>query len=258
MNINQKVIDHFREQAARSLVRRVTIGLGYTAVEIENSRGTLGMGLSYTWLPGKTGCHVIKEYTNFEGRPASLLVEKWTSGNTIERTIALACVNALNYHRAAALPEESGDTVIYEVLGVGPGSKVAMVGYFKPLIPPMKKRGAEVEIIDIHHQVGDEVRFTDRLENWADTFIITATAFLNNSIEGLLSRIPEGGRAVVLGPSTPMVPEIFEGYPITMLAGTVPLDFEAVERSVRHGTGTPVIQKYGKKVSIRLYPPATG
>ncbi len=250
MNINKKVIDHFRAQAENAIIRRVTIGLGYTVVETES--GTRGMGLSYTWLPRKAGCHVIKEYTNFEGKPALLLLEKWNSENTIERTLALACTNALNYRQAASLPEEKGDTGIYEVLGIGPGSNVAMVGFFKPLISPMKERGAEVEIIDIHHQVGDEARFSEKLENWANTFIITATAFLNNSIEGLLSRLPEEGKTVILGPSTPMVPEIFEGYPVTLLAGTVPLDFEAVERSVRHGTGTPVIQKFGKKVSMMI------
>jgi uncharacterized protein (DUF4213/DUF364 family) len=51
----------------------------------------------------------------------------------------------------------------------------------------------------------------------------------------------------MLGPSTPMVAEAFRHLPVHMLAGTVPIDKQNVLKAVRHGMGTPVLQKFSRK-----------
>jgi hypothetical protein len=49
---------------------------------------------------------VLNEHIDYEGQPASLLLEKIKSDNSIERSMALALINALNYDAALALPED--------------------------------------------------------------------------------------------------------------------------------------------------------
>ncbi|MGM0611072.1 MAG: Rossmann-like domain-containing protein [Thermodesulfobacteriota bacterium] len=50
----------------------------------------------------------------------------------------------------------------------------------------------------------------------------------------------------------PLCSEAFLFIPVSFLAGTVPLDFEAIFRAVRHGKGTPVLQRHGRKPYIAL------
>ena len=47
---------------------------------------------------------VLNEAFDYEGRPASALLEKIKSESTIERSMALALVNALNHQNALQLP----------------------------------------------------------------------------------------------------------------------------------------------------------
>jgi hypothetical protein len=49
-----------------------------------------------------------------------------------------------------------------------------------------------------------------------------------------------------------MVPEVFDHLPVTMLAGTAPVDREKVLQAVRNGAGTRMIQRYSRKVHANL------
>jgi uncharacterized protein (DUF4213/DUF364 family) len=166
--------------------------------------------------------------------------------------MALAAINALNFDTARNLPEETDNQILLDNLGIGPGTRVAMVGAIKPLIHLIEKRGGDLAVHDIGKQIGDKQFFYDKLNRWAEALILTSTSLLNNTAEEILSHAGQATRTVLLGPSTPMVREAFTSLPVHFLAGTVPVDKEATLRVIRHGTGTPVIQKFGRKVSIKI------
>ena len=52
----------------------------------------------------------------------------------------------------------------------------------------------------------------------------------------------------MIGPSTPLVAAAFAGLPVHVLAGTVPVDMTGTFKAIRHGRGTPVLQKFARKV----------
>jgi hypothetical protein len=56
----------------------------------------------------------------------------------------------------------------------------------------------------------------------------------------------------MLGPSTPMVGQVFDNLPVHMLAGTVPLDKDNILKAVRHGAGTPILHKFSRKSYLSL------
>jgi hypothetical protein len=49
-----------------------------------------------------------------------------------------------------------------------------------------------------------------------------------------------------------MVAAAFQHLPVHMLAGTVPIDKENVLKAIRHGMGTPVLQKFSRKSYLSL------
>lgn len=236
----------FAERARHVAVETVSVGLGYTAVATDDG----GTGIAYTWIEGNHPCVSGLDYVDFEGRPAAELLAWIRDPLPLRRSMALALINALNAERAAGMPEDPTNERLFADLQITAGTRVAMVGYFKPMEKQFDASGCELIVLDAGKRVGDPKEFFPRLGDWADVLVLTATSILNDSTEQILSRCRPEVRTVILGPSTPMVPEAFDHLPVRLLAGSVPLDRERVLRRVRHGCATPTIQRHCRKVFV--------
>jgi hypothetical protein len=248
MLLNQKLYDLFAAKAAAVNVEIVSIGLGYTAVALSDG----GIGLSYTHFEDKKSCMLLNKHIDYEDRPAVQLLEKIQSDNPVERSMALALVNALNYADALGYPEDRKNSIMFDRFKIGKGTKLAMVGFIGPLVELLKQKQAAVEILDASRNMGRKDDFYAKLGTWANVLILTSTSILNNTTEEILQNVHQEVKTIMLGPSTPMVAEAFEHLPVHMLAGTVPIDKQNVLKAVRHGLGTPVLQKFSRKSFLLL------
>lgn len=244
MQLIQKLHDCFLEKAQGTRVVCLSIGLSYTAVITDDG----GMGVAYTDAGDRHCSPTHRDYRDYEGEPAVELLARIKDSVPLHRSMGLALINALNYHEAAALPEDSSDRIWMDAFGIGRETRVAMVGFFRPLMKLFKDRGALVEVLDDHQGIGDRGSFYGKLDGWAEVLLLTSTSILNNSTEEVLSRLTPGVKVVMLGPSTPMIVEAFGHLPVHILAGTVPVDKEGILKAVRHGAGTPVIHRFSRKV----------
>ena len=249
MIINDKLFNLFRDKAAKTHVDLLCLGLGYTAVVTSDG----GIGIAYTYFENKKSCMALNETADYEGRPASELLEKIKSDATIERSMALALVNALNYQNALQLPEDKNNEIMFEQFKITKGTKVAMIGYFGPLIKRFEKKEAVLDILDQSRGLGRMADFYKNLKNWADVLFLTSTSILNNSTEEILANVHAKVKTLMLGPSTPMVAEAFEHLPVHMLAGTVPIEKDNILKAIRHGMGTPVLHKFSRKSYLPLF-----
>jgi uncharacterized protein (DUF4213/DUF364 family) len=248
MILNDKLFEIFKDKAARTRVDLLSLGLGYTAVVTTDG----GIGIAYTYFENKTSCMMLNEALDFEGQPASELLDKIKSDQPIERSMALALINALNYDNALTLPEDKDNTVIFDQFRLRPGTRVAMVGYFGPLVRRLEEKEVPLNVLDNSRDIGDRGDFYKKLSHWADVLVLTSTSILNNSTEEILSHLHKDAKTLLLGPSTPMVAEAFTHLPVHMLAGTVPLDKGNIIKAVRHGRGTPVLHRYSRKSYLSL------
>lgn len=244
MQLIQKLHDCFLEKAQGTRVVCLSIGLSYTAVITDDG----GMGVAYTDAGDRHCSPTNRDYRDYEGEPAVELLARIKDPVPLHRSMGLALINALNYHEAAALPEDSSDRIWMDAFGIGRETRVAMVGFFRPLMKLFKDRGALVEVLDDHQGIGERGSFYGKLDGWAEVLLLTSTSILNNSTEEVLSRLTPGVKVVMLGPSTPMIVEAFGHLPVHILAGTVPVDKEGILKAVRHGAGTPVIHRFSRKV----------
>lgn len=248
MELNERLYSLFLNKARLVEVDILCIGLGYTAVTTLDG----GIGLAYTYFKDKTSCVLLNKIVDYEGRPASELLESIKSENTIERSMALALINALNYDRALKLPEDKKNQILFDEFKIGKGTRIAMVGYFGPLVGMLQQRNTKLEILDESRKLGHKDEFYKKLGNWADVLFLTSTSILNNTTETILGHAHPNLKTVMLGPSTPMVGDAFEHLPVKILAGTVPIDKENVLKAIRHGMGTPVLHRYSRKVFLDL------
>ena len=248
MILNDNLFNLFKDKAEKIRVDLLCLGLGYTAVVTSDG----GIGIAYTYFENKKSCMLLNDAADYEGQPASELLEKIKSDHQIERSMALALVNALNYQQALQLPEDKNNKIMFEQFNITKGTKVAMVGYFGPLIKRFEQREAVLEILDQSRGLGCTADFYKQLQNWADVLFLTSTSILNNSTEEILANVHGKTKTLMLGPSTPMVAEAFDHLPVHMLAGTVPLDKENIIKAVRHGMGTPVLHRFSRKSYLSL------
>ena len=177
MILNDNLFNLFKDKAEKIRVDLLSLGLGYTAVVTSDG----GIGIAYTYFEDKKSCMLLNEAADYEDRPAVSLLEKIKSDQPIERSMALALVNALNYRDALQLPEDENNKIMFEQFKITKGTKVAMVGYFGPLIKRFEQREAVLDILDQSRGLGRKEDFYKNLKNWADVLFLTSTSILNNS-----------------------------------------------------------------------------
>ncbi len=248
MQLVQRLHDHFLEKARETRVSCLLIGLSYTAVTTDDG----GIGIAFTYVNDRHCCSMNRDYRNYEGEKATELLSLIRSPLPLHRSMGLALINALNYHEAGCYPEDSTDHLWMDSLGIGPETRVATVGLFRPLMKDFSDRGALVEVLDDFQGVGEAGSFYRKLEDWAEVLVLTSTSILNDTTEEIIGCLAPGVRVIMIGPSTPMVAEAFKHLPVHFLAGTVPVDKEGVLSAIRHGAGTPVIHRFSRKACLHL------
>ncbi len=233
--------------AGEARVSDVRIGLGYTAVSLSTGR----CGVAYTFRDeARGGCSAFAGIRPLAGRPAADLLALLESGDPIEAAVGLACANALANRGDA---EHLGGDVL-EHIGVGAADNVAMVGNFAPLVEEIERRSRSLTIFERIEQPSGRLRpEKEALEALprCDIAIITATAIINRTVDDLLAAAANAREVVILGASTPLVPEVFAGK-ATVLSGVVVKNPDGVLRVVSEGGGMRQFGPHIRKVSIRL------
>jgi uncharacterized protein (DUF4213/DUF364 family) len=229
-------------------VKDVRIGLRYTAVLLDNGQA----GLAFTSRgDSKDGCCAFKGLTPLAGRPASSLLGLFDSGDEVESAVALATANALSNVMKDGLLE--GDTLDHVQLY--PGDTVGMVGYFTPMLPELQKRVSRVLIFErIDQPKGDLLpeREIHRHLPLCQVALITSSTISNGSIGPILGSARTCREVVLLGSSTPLIPDAFYATPVTVLSGVVITGPDELLRIVSEGGGTRRLRKCTKKVNLRI------
>ncbi len=239
--IEDRLFRFVEGEAYKRTVADVRIGLGYTAVMLDN--GLTGLA----WTPPRegSGCTHLDRREFLAGCPALELLGFLDSSELLMRAIGFATVNALLADEALRPREISGEDAL-ALLEVGDADRVAMVGYFGPLVPKLRQKGCRLDIIEKNRALEGTVDpdRADEILAGCDVAIITATSLVNNTFNGLVAALDRPRRAVLLGPSAPLCPQAFAGTPITQISGSRVLDGDKVLRTVSEGGGTPRLKPY--------------
>jgi uncharacterized protein (DUF4213/DUF364 family) len=234
MDIQKRLIALLAPGAERETVADVRIGLGYCAVKLGNDRA----GVASTPGTGARCCTHLPAAGTLAGRPAAeLLAMLGDETSALARAVGLATANAL------LAPREhpgASRTDVLTLLDVRRDDHVLMFGDFAPLMPRLRETGCRVDVIELDPRRGGTVRLGREQETAAacTLAIVTGTTLINATLEGVLARLRRPRAAVLLGPSSPMCLEAFEGTAITHVAGARVRDADAVLRVVSEGGGT--------------------
>ena len=246
--ILNRLYEHLEDAAATRRIADLRIGLSYVCVLLDS--GKAGLAAVFPQMANK-GCTILKEAGMYAGSVSTKSLRYLVDGqNPLYRSIGLATANAL-----AAVPENaSEDREATTYFNLRPGDQVAMVGLFSPLVERIRATGATLTVIEKNPQRIDLLspeETAETLKN-CDVALITATTLINHTFEETIRLLGRPRVVALIGPSTPLVPEIFRDTPVTHLGGSVVQNTDRVMQMISEGGGTPALRPFLRFANLML------
>ncbi|MBN1103030.1 MAG: DUF364 domain-containing protein [Deltaproteobacteria bacterium] len=248
MTIAGKIKDFLMPKALGTAVKEVRIGLIYTAVMLENG----GTGVAFTFQGGpERETRSLKGLHPMAGRDASELLSLLDSPQRVGAALGLATANALtNAEREGLHP---GD--VLDFLPIGPADRVGMVGYFAPVLPRIKKKGASVLVFEQKAEREGEILPEEeayRLLPECQVALVTSTTIVNHTVDGILEAARACRDVALVGASTPLLAEAFADTNVKLLSGIIITEPEAILRMVSEAGGSRAFRGNVRKVNLLL------
>lgn len=230
----------------------IRIGLGYTAVKLNS--GECGVACTLRHRLKDDTCSLLPQAGTMAGIEAGEAISLLRSQNMLEAAVGLATINAI---AAPALPqsESTTDAPLSALLGITSADCVGMVGYISPIVKELQQCAHEVIVFDEAKPMLKGITPTEQEAQSlprCDVVILSATSLLNNTFDALLEMTSKAREICVMGPSTPLLPEVFRARSVTLLAGRRILDADKVLQIVSEAGGTKRFEQVTQKVYLTL------
>jgi len=239
MNLLDDLIGSIEQDAP---VRSILVGAHWTAV------CSRSCGLASTLFGDKPHGHQkVREVGRLERKSAFELAELARSDNPLEASIGVAAINSLlEVDEERSVEINAGDFLIER----GAGMDIALVGHF-PFIPDLRRVAAHLWVIE-QRPLGNEypAEAGADLIPQAGIVALTGSALINHTLDGLLDLCRSDALVMVLGPSTPLSPVLFQ-HGATYLSGALVLDEAALLHKIAQGA---TFQQLKKEVRLLTLP----
>jgi uncharacterized protein (DUF4213/DUF364 family) len=207
-----------------SVVREVHTCVFWTAVLSKHC------GLASTFHERHPEHRPARNAGNLTQLSALDLAQYARSDNVLEASIGMAAINSvIDIDETRCVDENAFDVLARK----GTNRKVAVVGHF-PWIPKLRKIAGTLWVIEQRPQEGDlPAEAAEEVLPQADVVGITGTAFENHTVDRLLN-LSKNAFSVILGPTTPLSPVLFD-YGVDILAGTKVVEPDKTIRCISQG-----------------------
>jgi len=227
-------------------VQEVRVGAFWTAVVVERE-GRLRCGLAST-LRGDDQYHdggpSVVDAGRLVEQSALDLARLSRSTRPLETAIGTAAINAL-LPRAEELWVEVDAADVIARRGLG--KRVALVGHF-PFVPRLREQVGQLWVLEQQPQEGDlPASAASEVIPQADVLAMTGTTLINRTFGELMALRRPDALVVVLGPSTPLSPRLFEAG-VDWLSGIAVEDIDTVLRGVSQGANFRQLRRQGVRL----------
>lgn len=225
----------------------VRVGAFWTAVVAE-ANGATRCGLAATLRNDANHHHTdqpdVRDAGNLLSYDARALAELARASSRMEAAIGVAAINALLPPPREPLMNINAEEIIARE---GMGKRVALVGHF-PFVPRLRERVGTLWVLEEQPRGEDlPARAANEIIPQADVIALTGTTIINHTFDALMALRRADARVLVLGPSTPLSPILFE-YGVDILSGAIVENVDAVLRGVSEGANFRQLHRLGVRL----------
>ncbi len=186
----------------------------------------------------------VAEAGKLIGRSGLEVAQMARSSRVMEASIGLATLNALLTPPPGSYEEGNAEEVLARL---GAGRQVALVGHF-PFVDSLRPRVGALHVLELRPQGADlPAESAPDVIPQADVLAITATTLLNGTFDGLMALRRADAPVMLLGPSTPLSPLLFD-YGIRLLSGALVEQIEPVLAAVSQGANFRQVHHAGVRL----------
>ena len=170
------------------------------------------------------------------------------SSHSLERSIGIAAINSMLAINETVCIDLNAEE---EILAQGKGKRIAIIGHF-PFVKRLKTKAEKLWTFELPGRgrpgdfTGNEV---ESLLPQAEVVAITSTTLVNHTLGVLLDLIAPDAYKMMLGPSTPLSPVLFE-YGLDAISGSIVIDRDQVLNCISQGANFRQVRGV-RKVTIR-------
>ena len=236
------------------IVERVCLGLGYTGVKLQG--GQAGVCHSLLSEMALDCCRILESAGTLAGRPATEFLGMASSWDLGERVIGIATMNALSQIVFEAHPDRYAleEANLVDVIEVGPGDVVALIGFIRPFVPVFRAKAKELYILERGSGREEGIlpdTACEELVPEADVIVITGSSLANGTVDRLLE-LASGARTVALvGPTVSCVPDPLFSKGADYVGGIRIRDADRALQIIAEGGGTPRLRMAGEFVTFK-------
>jgi len=207
-------------------VKQVRACVFWTAVTSRNC----GLASTLREYGPHHGAKPVPEAGSLTMKTARELAAYANSASLPLASIGVASINSLIEIDISRCVEKNAFKLLVEK---GQGKTIAVVGHF-PFVPKLKEIAAELYVLEKNPAEDDlvEEKAAEVLPN-ADVVAITGTSLINHTFEKLVG-LCRKSFVIVLGPSTPLSPVLFD-YGVDSISGAMVIDPDSVLRCISEG-----------------------
>lgn len=170
------------------------------------------------------------------------------SPRILEASIGIAAINSM-------LPDDESRCIELnaeaEIHALGAGKRIAIIGHF-PFIERLRTDAKELYVFELPGRghpgdfTGDEI---GTLLPKAEVVAVTSTTLINHTLGSILDLISSDAYKMMLGPSTPLSPVLFD-YGFDALSGSIVVDRNQVLNCISQGANFRQVRGV-KKMTMR-------
>lgn len=223
-----KFLDRLISDIEEVAVDEVIVGVHSVLVKTKE-----GCGISSTIK--YCGHHInVDKAGNLEDLNLKELAAYALSDNLLEASIGMAAINCGLSKTLGKYRVVNAKKIIMEK---GKNKVLGIIGHF-PFLDDQKDHYKACYIFEKQPQEGDlrEADIPEYLPK-VDVAAITGTSITNHTFDGIRENLPQESYNIILGPSTPLSPILFE-YGMDMVSGTLVCDYELAKSYVMQATPT--------------------
>lgn len=257
--IYQHLVEYARNCNAGEKVDEVLVGPSSVLIILDNGKCATAMhylransfscaateGFEEIDYPSLT----IQLNEKWHGKSSFQLISCLGSGNKLDESAAVACVNALcsDYTGSVRIAD------FVDALNLDPNSEAAIVGYFYPIIERLRARVKKLYIFElIEHPDFLPVSMEEEIFPRCSAVICTGTTLVNGTFDDVNSKIIAPQEFILTGPTVPVIPDVFKNTNVSVLAGSQIVYIDGMKQGFLNGLHGRNLRPFMQKKMLRL------